>query len=422
MARIVGLDFGTTNSALAIRDDNAAVRMAGFPTAAGVRPTFRSILFFDADEHGPNTLARPAAGGEAIARYLDSGGNGRLLLSLKSFLADRTFSATDIFGRRITLEELIALILVPLRRVAELQFGDLGRRLIGRCAFRAPPMRRTRSARCGVCAPRWQSRDGRRSASNTSRSPPHITTARNCGARKSCWLATSAAAPAIFLLRVTPRGAGTPDYEILGSDGVAIAGDAFDGRIVHHLVAPELGLGASYRTPYGKILPMPTTFYSRLERWHYLSMLKAPATMNKLRDLESQALEPQKIASFIHIVANDLAYSLFVAVERAKVQLSERDAALFAFTDPPLAIEKTASRPEFERWIGRERDEIARCVDGLVVGAGIQPARVDTVFLTGGSSFVPAIRQIFSGRFESATIRTGDEFISVAGGLALRAQ
>jgi hypothetical protein len=76
----------------------------------------------------------------------------------------------------------------------------------------------------------------------------------------------------------------------------------------------------------------------------YLSMLKAPATMNKLRDLQSQALEPQKIAAFIHVVANDLAYSLFVAVERAKVQLSERDAALFAFADPPLAIEKTASR------------------------------------------------------------------------------
>ena len=59
MARIVGLDFGTTNSALAVIDDNAAVRLAGFPTAAGDRPTFRSILFFDADEHGPNTLARP---------------------------------------------------------------------------------------------------------------------------------------------------------------------------------------------------------------------------------------------------------------------------------------------------------------------------------------------------------------------------
>jgi hypothetical chaperone protein len=223
------------------------------------------------------------------------------------------------------------------------------------------------------------------------------------------------------LLRVTPRS-GAPDYEILGSAGVAIAGDAFDGRIVHHLVAPELGLGSSYRTPYGKILPMPTTFYSRLERWHYLSMLKAPGTMNKLRELQSQALDPGKIAAFIHIVADDLAYSLFAAVERAKVELSERDGTLLAFADPPLAIEKIASRPEFERWIGRERDEIARCVDELIVGAGIEPARVDTVFLTGGSSFVPAIRQIFSRRFQSATIRTGDEFISVAGGLALRAQ
>jgi hypothetical chaperone protein len=423
LARIVGLDFGTTNSALAIRDDNAAVRLAGFPTAAGVRPTFRSILFFDADEHGPNTLARPAAGGEAIARYLDSGGNGRLLLSLKSFLADRTFSATDIFGRRFTLEELIALILVPLRRAAELQFGDLGRRLIvGRpvrfsgAANAEDEERALRRLRTALAIAGWE---------EVSFEYEPIAAAYHYGAElrheEILLVGDFGGGTSDFsLLRVTPRSAGAPDYEILGSDGVAIAGDAFDGRIVHHLVAPELGLGSSYRTPYGKILPMPTTFYSRLERWHYLSMLKAPATMNKLRELQSQALEPQKIAAFIHIVADDLAYSLFVAVERAKVQLSERDAARFAFADPPLAIEKTASRPEFEHWIDRERDEIGRCVDGLMVGAGIQPARVDTVFLTGGSSFVPAIRQIFSGRFESATIRTGDEFISVAGGLALR--
>ena len=130
MARTVGLDFGTTNSALAVRDGNAAPLLAGFPGLDGPAPTFRSILFFDADEHGPNTVARPAAGAEAISRYLDSGGNGRLLLSLKSFLADRTFSATDIFGRRFTLEELIALILMPLRRAAERQFGDLGRRAV----------------------------------------------------------------------------------------------------------------------------------------------------------------------------------------------------------------------------------------------------------------------------------------------------
>src|SRR5579883_1320530 len=126
MTRIVGLDFGTTNSALAVRGGDSQPRLASFDSAA----TFRSILFFDADEHGPAARARPAAGAAAIAHYLDSGGNGRLLLSLKSFLADRNFSATDIFGRRFTLEELISLILVPIRQTAERQFGDLGRRAV----------------------------------------------------------------------------------------------------------------------------------------------------------------------------------------------------------------------------------------------------------------------------------------------------
>src|ERR1700693_1350179 len=102
MARTVGLDFGTSNSTLAVRDGDAAPLLASFHGADAPAPPFRSVLFFDADEHGPNTAARPAAGAEAISRYLDSGGNGRLLLSLKSFLADRTFSAPDIFGRRDT--------------------------------------------------------------------------------------------------------------------------------------------------------------------------------------------------------------------------------------------------------------------------------------------------------------------------------
>ncbi len=425
MARIVGLDFGTTNSALAVIDDNAAVRLAGFPTAAGDRPTFRSILFFDADEHGPNTLARPAAGAEAIRRYLDSGGNGRLLLSLKSFLADRTFSATDIFGRRFTLEELISLILVPLRRAAERQFGDLGRRLVvgrpvrfsgaGNAEDDERALQRLRTA---LAIAGWE---------EVSFEYEPIAAAYHYGAeieREQILLVGDfgGGTSDFSLLRVSPRAGRAPHYEILGSDGVAIAGDAFDGRIVHHLVAPELGLGSSYRTPYGKILPLPTTFYSRLERWHYLSMLKAPATMYKLRELRGQALEPAKVAAFIHIVDNDLAYSLFSAVERVKVQLSQQDTTLFAFADPPLAIEKRAGRAEFEDWIARERDEISGCIERLMVGAGVAPLKVDSVFLTGGSSFVPAIRTIFARRFASATIRAGDEFTSVARGLAMRAE
>jgi hypothetical chaperone protein len=423
MARTVGLDFGTTNSALAVFDGDAIARLASFPGATGPAPTFRSILFFDADEHGPNTPARPAAGADAISRYLESGGNGRLLLSLKSFLADRTFSATDIYGRRFTLEELVALILTPLRRTAERQFGDLGRCVVvGRpvrfsgAGSEDDEERALRRLRTALAIAGWE---------EVVFEYEPIAAAYHYGAsmqREQLLLVGDfgGGTSDFSLLRVSPRTGRAPDYEIIASDGVALAGDAFDGRIVHHLVAPELGLGSSYRTPYGKVLPMPTRFYSRLERWHYLSVLKAPLTMSKLRELRAQALEPAKLAALIHLVEQDLAYSLFTAVERTKLDLSERETARFAFSDPPLSIDKAARRAEFESWIAHEADELSSCIDRLLSDAAVEPRQVENVFLTGGSSFVPAIRRIFTDRFEPAAIHAGGEFTSVAQGLARR--
>jgi hypothetical chaperone protein len=52
----------------------------------------------------------------------------------------------------------------------------------------------------------------------------------------------------------------------------------------------------------------------------------------------------------------------------------------------------------------------------------VSPSDVDRVFLTGGTSFVPSVRQIFVRRFGEERIRSGNEFTSVAHGLALRAQ
>jgi hypothetical chaperone protein len=40
--------------------------------------------------------------------------------------------------------------------------------------------------------------------------------------------------------------------------------------------------------------------------------------------------------------------------------------------------------------------------------------------LTGGTSFVPAVRRIFTSRFGKDKLRSGNEFTSVAYGLALR--
>jgi hypothetical chaperone protein len=80
-----------------------------------------------------------------------------------------------------------------------------------------------------------------------------------------------------------------------------------------------------------------------------------------------------------------------------------------------------AERTSFEEWISEKLGQIARCVDSLLDSSGILPEDVDMVFLTGGSSFVPAVRKIFETRFGEKRIRGGNEFTSVARGLALKA-
>ena len=123
----------------------------------------------------------------------------------------------------------------------------------------------------------------------------------------------------------------------------------------------------------------------------------------------------------MHLVENDLGYQLYRAVERTKTELSQGEESWLRFDDPPAVIEERITRADFEEWIGEELDEIAGCADRLLERTGVAAADVDRVFMTGGSSFVPAVRRLFEDRFGADKIRTGGELISVASGLALSA-
>src|ERR1700722_11660055 len=128
----VGLDFGTTNSPIAIVGADGAPRLARFSAAESGDPseTFRSILFFEAVEETGGTDSAVSVGNDAIRRYLAAAGNGRLVQSLKSFLADKTFESTDIMGETYTLGDLIAPIISALRDAAIAQFGELPPRIV----------------------------------------------------------------------------------------------------------------------------------------------------------------------------------------------------------------------------------------------------------------------------------------------------
>ncbi len=132
-----------------------------------------------------------------------------------------------------------------------------------------------------------------------------------------------------------------------------------------------------------------------------------------------QAEEPSKIEALIHLVENDAGYNLHRAVQRTKVELSSRAQSEFVYEDPLVSIRQVVTRADFEDWIEPQLSQISDCVDGLLRDA--KTSQVDRVFLTGGTSLVPAVRRIFENRFGAERVQAGDEFTSVARGLALRA-
>jgi hypothetical chaperone protein len=223
-------------------------------------------------------------------------------------------------------------------------------------------------------------------------------------------------------------GGGTTDFSllqvhrgesrVLASTGVALAGDAFDARIVRRLISPALGSESSYLS-FGKQLPaLPAWIYRRLEHWHTLSFLRTREVRDMLRTTERRASEPEKIHALRMIVEDDLGYLMHQSVQRVKAELSEAEAATFTLDTGTLHLQQDVTRAEFETWIAPELEQMTRGIDALLAKAGILATQVDHVFLTGGTSLVPAVKQIFVERFGEAEINSGDVFTSVAQGLA----
>ncbi len=421
LGKAIGLDFGTTNSALAIAKPDETVRLAEFRGGA----TFRSIIYFEEEDSAGAGKLRVVAGPDAIQSYLSAKTPGRLIQSMKSYLASRLFTQTQILGETYDLEDLIGILLRYLRKSAEEQFGDLGSTLVvGRPVHFSGAKD---EADDQFALNRLRVAFGKAGFTNVSFLPEPIAAAYKYQQRldheELVLIADFGGGTSDFsLVQLQSLSAAKAQSSVIGTDGVGRAGDTFDSKMVRHLVAPMLGLGSKYKSQFGKILPVPNWLYEHLERWHYLSFLKTKKNMELLRQVRFQAIEPQKLDALIDLVDHDLGYRLYQSIERGKCALSEEAETQFRFQEAAVAIDEPVSRSQFEEWINPEVSEIGRCVDRLLMTASVAPQDVDAIFMTGGSSFVPAIRRLFEHKFGSETpIRAGQEFTSVAEGLAIHA-
>lgn len=421
----VGMDFGTTNSAVAIAGQDKAAEVVRFTTSAGPAQTLRSVLAFEANRRDAHHNVVPLVGHEAIDAYLHSDGECRFLQSFKSYLTSRLFTGTSILGRTYSLEDLVALIVSHLRRAAEAEGKAVTRVVAGR------PVRFV--AEGGETEDDYAT--GRLVEAFAKAGIGEVVFEYEPIAAAYYYESTLTEDQTVL---VADFGGGTSDFclirlgpgraklarsedAIIGTAGVGIAGDAFDRRIVEHGLSAHFGKNDTYLSG-GKALPMPAWVYAKLERWHHVAFLNTPKTLRLLRDLQRHVDDPEPIEQLLALIEHNLGYHLYRAVERAKLDLSRGEETLFRFDHAPVLVERRIVRSEFESWIGKELAAIESCVEGLLDSTGIAAERVDRVFLTGGSSLVPAVRAIFARRFGEDKISAGGEFISVASGLAQRAR
>jgi len=409
----IGIDFGTTNTVVSLVGGDGQAHLVAFPHDDGEVVAFRSALSFHAPPADPGGRV-VEAGPWAIEAYVEEPLETRFIQSFKSYAASPLFQDTRILGRRYQFEDLLSTFLLRLRSRAGSPMASLpATAIIGR------PVNFAGARPDAILAlTRYQTAFARLGFTDIRYAYEPVAAA--------FFFARRLRGEATVL--VGDFGGGTSDFSLVRFDranrstalanaGVGVAGDAFDYRIIDHLVSPELGRGTRYKA-FDNVVPIPNRYFTAFARWEQLALLRASRDMRDIRGLLRSSLEPHKIARLVEILDDNHGYRLYQAVSRLKETLSLASSATFQFEAGSVRIEKPVVREEFEAWIAPELAAIEGAVDEALGRAGLGAEGIDRVFLTGGSSFVPAVRDIFARRFGEAKLESGGELVSIASGLA----
>ncbi|ANL33452.1 Hsp70 family protein [Rhizobium phaseoli] len=417
MAQALGLDFGTTNTVLATADGGATRSMA-FTSTAGTADSMRTALSFMKDAQLGASALKVEAGHAAIRQFIDNPGECRFLQSIKTFAASALFQGTLIFAKRHNFEDLMEVFIRRLRNYA----GDSWPSDVSRIVTGRPVHFAGASPDPDLATQRYNEALSRFGFPEIHYVYEPVAAA--------FYFAQNLKRDATVL--VADFGGGTTDYSLIrfetvagrltatpiGHSGVGVAGDHFDYRMIDNIVAPLIGKGSHFKS-FDKILEVPSNYYSSFGRWNQLSIFKTTREFEDLKKLVRTSLEPEKLEIFIDLIDHDEGYPLYQAVSATKMALSAAEEAPFDFAPLGRSGHRSVRRSDFEGWIADDLARIEGALDEVLEKTNTKPAEIDKVFLTGGTSFVPAVRRIFTERFDRDRIESGGELLSIAHGLAL---
>jgi hypothetical chaperone protein len=416
--QIYAIDFGTTNSLLAAASSDQAHPPIALDPHASDATVLRSVLYFPDAEHC-------FFGAHALREYVASGGDGRLIRSIKKHLPSRSFIGTHIDSRPMNLEDLIGAFLSEMRARANRHFGaDVKRVVLGR------------PARFAVA-----------DADDTHAQYRLERSARIAGFEEVHFCPEPIAAAREFratlqgekLVLVADFGGGTSDFtvlrmhpgafqaqDVLAIGGLSVAGDAFDAALMRDHVGKHFGTEVTYQVPFGaNVLKMPPALIEKICSPADASLLRSEDAMTFMRNLKQWSLgdqDEQRVEQLLTFVEDRLGFAVFEAIEATKRALSSATDALFEYQYPTIEIHEALTRDAFEISSARATERILVELDATLERANVAAKDIDSVCCTGGTARLPAIESALATRFGRERLSQFEHFHSVIRGLTEQAR
>lgn len=421
----VAIDFGTSNSAVALPAGAQGVRLVALEPG---QPTMPTAVFYRADTPPEQLEAERLYGRAAVAAYVE-GVDGRLMRSMKSILGSSLLDqSTDIGGgRHVRYRDVVTGYLRRLKGLAEAEAGQpLQRVVLGRPVFFVDddPARDAQAAAAleaaarevGFAEVQFQFEPIAAALDHESQvEQEQLVLVADIGGGTSDF----------SLVRVGPQRRGRAERrdDILGNHGVHLAGTDFDRHVELAAILPLLGYRAQRPARPGEApREVPSGVYFDLATWHLINTVYAPARVAELRGMKSWYAEPRHHARLMTTVTERLGHALAAAAEQAKI-----DVALNGSAQIDLATLETGLRAELQETraaaaLEADLERIVQAAAETARQAGVAPASVDVLYFTGGSTGLrPLVDRIAAGFPAAARVR-GDRFASVAQGLGLHAR
>ncbi|WP_413291231.1 Hsp70 family protein [Bdellovibrio sp. HCB337] len=409
----LAIDFGTSNSLVGAYHKGQRVEALALDPKAADPTLLRTLLYFP---HADLCYY----GAEAIEQYIEQDMEGRLFRSFKSHLPNQAYLGTVISNRILTLENMVGIFLLELKKRAEKALGtSIENAVIGRPARYAMD-----DVAHGFALHRMQKAAQFAGFKNVQFVPEPLAAAfdyrRDLTQEKLVLIGDFGGGTSDFtLIRMRPENFRHED--VLAIDGCPLAGDALDSVFMSHRLNEYFGAKSRYRLPLSdNVLSMPYAVTQRLNHPAHIVHLKEKDTYEFIREVKKSSItekDKAAIERLFVLIEDQQIFPFFEHIEKTKRDLSENANSNFKFNYPGIEVYEGFSQTQFLEWSQNTREKIFEGLDRCLSSAGVTSEQVDLVCLTGGTAKVGFIREELEKRFGRERLQTQSHFHSVLSGL-----